>query len=74
MFSNKDRTLEVEESLEGIPVMSNDYCQYHKKHPDTFLLRKECWTCLYSDFGIDSGYPMDTGRCNLSQGEIKRRF
>jgi hypothetical protein len=63
-FSNIDRTSDVENSQGIIPVKSTDYCCYYEKHPDTFLQRKECWTCVHSDFGIDTGNPEETGICS----------
>jgi hypothetical protein len=67
-FSNIDRTKEVESKLEGlIIILSTDHCLYYEKHPDTFLQRRECWTCIYSEFGINSGDPSDTGICEYSR-------
>ncbi len=62
-YSSIDRTREVEESRFEVVVASTDFCRHYKKHPDTFLLRKECWTCLYGDFGADSGNASESGRC-----------
>lgn len=62
-FSNIDRTAEVDAFNQSVLIKSTDYCNYYERHPDTFLQRKECWTCIYSDFGIDTGAPTDTGRC-----------
>ena len=70
-FSNIDRTLETEQ--QGvIQINSTDYCYFFKKHPDTFLQRKECWTCIYSEFGINSGAPSDIGICQYNKGMIKQ--
>ena len=65
-FSNIDRTTEVK-SGGCFAVMSTDFCYFYKKHPDTFLQRRECWTCCYAEFGIDTGYPTDTGVCKFNQ-------
>lgn len=66
-FSNINRTTEVELHSKKVLVNPTDYCHYFKKHPDTFLQRKECWTCEYSDFGIDSGTPTDSGICKYER-------
>jgi hypothetical protein len=63
-FSSIDRTAEVESSQYEVTVASTDLCRYYEKHPDTFLQRKECWTCLYGNFGIESSKASETGRCN----------
>ncbi|MDF2538618.1 MAG: hypothetical protein K0S76_1639 [Herbinix sp.] len=62
-YSNLDKTTEVEGCCSAIPVKSTDYCRYFVKHPHTLLQRKECWTCRYSDFGIDTGTVNDKGIC-----------
>lgn len=66
-FSNIDRTQEVEDREGFILIKSTDYCRFYEKHPDTFLQRRECWTCIYSEFGINSGNPSDTGVCEYHQ-------
>jgi hypothetical protein len=63
-FSNIDRTVEVESGFIELKVKSTDYCSYFEKHPYTFLQRKECWTCKFSDFGIESGTPACIGVCD----------
>lgn len=63
-FSSIDRTAEVESSQHEVSVASAAFCCYYEKHPDTFLQRKECWTCVYGDFGIESGKVSETGICN----------
>ena len=65
-FSNIDRTQEVEQYRGMIEIQSTDRCRFYEKHPDTFLQRKECWTCIYSDFGITSGNPTDSGVCKYN--------
>jgi hypothetical protein len=65
-ISKKDRTADVEANRNKcleIIVKSTDYCLYFKRHPYTILWRKECWTCNFSDFGIETGIPLETGRC-----------
>jgi hypothetical protein len=62
-FSNIDRTAEVENCCRKVLVKPTDYCRFFEKHPDTFLQRKECWTCKYSDFRIETGTPTETGKC-----------
>jgi hypothetical protein len=69
-FSNIDRTKEVESHLAKLSVESTDYCSFYEKHPDTFLQRKECWTCKYSDFGIGNGTVTDTGVCGFRIGRL----
>ncbi len=64
-LSSIDRTIEVESSQAEVIIESTDFCRYYEKHPYTFLLRKECWTCRYSNFGIESGKASETGRCNF---------
>lgn len=64
-FSNIDRTAEVETCEKEVAVRPTDYCYYFNKHPDTLLWRKECWTCSYSDFGIDKGAPTMNGICKI---------
>ncbi len=66
-FLSIDRTAEVEGSQYEVSVASTDYCRYYEKHPDTILQRKECWTCIYGDFGIESGKPRETGWCKYMQ-------
>ncbi|MDF2487245.1 MAG: hypothetical protein K0R46_3413 [Herbinix sp.] len=66
-FSNVDRTKEVEKEQGVVRIKSTDHCHYYEKHPDTFLQRKECWTCIYSDFGINTGNPSDTGVCEYNK-------
>jgi hypothetical protein len=62
-LSGKDRTEEVDAGGKEIFVKATDYCMYFEKHPYTFLCRNECWTCNYSDFGIDTGNPTEAGVC-----------
>lgn len=64
-FSSIDRTSEVETAGGEIQINSSDYCRYFEKHPYTLLQRKECWTCRYSDFGIETGSVGDTGVCRF---------
>lgn len=71
-FSNIDRTSQVETLFRNeLPVKSTDYCRFYVKHPDTFLQRKECWTCRYSNFGIEYGNPTDTGLCKYQELSVK---
>lgn len=72
-FSNIDRTKEVESKGEGLIVRSTDHCYYYERHPDTFLNRKECWTCIYSEFGINSGNPSDIGSCEYGKGRKRNK-
>jgi hypothetical protein len=72
-FSNIDRTKEVESKVGEIIINSTDHCHYYERHPDTFLNRKECWTCIYSEFGISSGNPSDTGFCEYNKGRKRNR-
>lgn len=62
-YSNVESTARLKTLCDVISVKSTDYCSYYTKHPDTFLQRKECWTCKFSDFGIDTGSPSDIGIC-----------
>jgi hypothetical protein len=73
-FSNIDRTEEVDACLSETSIHSTDYCRYYEKHPDTLLQRKECWTCQYSDFGIDTGNPSDAGLCNIDKKRKKSQY
>lgn len=66
-FSNIDRTHEIEKKSGTIQIKSTDHCRFYEKHPDTFLQRKECWTCIYSEFGISTGNPTDTGICEYTR-------
>lgn len=66
-FSNKDRTKEIDMDGKELRIHPSDICTYYKKHPYTILWKKECWTCAYADFGIDSGNPTDTGSCKFSK-------
>lgn len=66
-FSNIDRTQEVEKRLGVVQIKSTDHCRFYEKHPDTFLQRKECWTCIYGEFGISTGNPSDTGNCEYTR-------
>lgn len=66
VFSNIDRTVQVE-NLAEVSVNSTDHCIYFEKHPYTYLLRKECWTCRYGDFGIETGNPTIIGRCRYQE-------
>lgn len=72
-FSNIDRTQEVEKKQGVVRIKSTDHCRFYEKHPDTFLQRKECWTCIYSDFGINTGNPSDTGICEYSKDTKQHR-
>ena len=72
-FSNIDRTKEVDSKQLDILIKSTDYCHYYEKHPDTILQRKECWTCKYGDFGIETGNPTDTGKCTYQRTKIKKK-
>ncbi len=71
-FSSIDHTAEVESCQYEVIVVSTDFCRYYEKHPDTFLQRKECWTCLYSNFGIDSGKASETGSCKFNMKRSNR--
>ncbi len=73
-FSNIDRTQEVERDVGAILIKSTDHCHFYEKHPDTFLQRKECWTCIYSEFGINSGNPSDTGICEYSRARKQHKY
>jgi hypothetical protein len=66
-FSNKDRTGEIDANTKAVQIHPTDICSYYKKHPYTILWKKECWTCAYGDFGIDTGNPTDTGTCKYSR-------
>jgi len=66
-FSNIDRSHEVEMKTGILQIKSTDYCRYYEKHPYTLLQRKECWTCIYSEFGISTGNPSDSGVCEYSR-------
>jgi hypothetical protein len=70
-YSNIDRTSEVNMGKAELSVKSTDYCHYFIRHPDTFLQRKECWTCKYSDFGIETGITTDSGICRCKQNKMK---
>ena len=63
VYISVDKTEEVNKSNVEIPVRTTDHCRYFKRHPDTFLESKECWTCSYSDFGIETGNPSECGIC-----------
>ncbi len=69
-FSNIDRTGEVASCKKEISVESTDFCSFYKKHPDTFLQRKECWTCKYVDFGLENSIVTDTGICRFQNKKI----
>lgn len=73
-FSNIDRTAEVEACDDEISVRSTDHCYFFEKHPDTMLWRKECWTCRYSDFGIELGAPTTKGLCKLKTKKLMKRY
>lgn len=73
-FSDMDRTKEVESNVEVILINSTDHCHYYRKHPDTFLQRRECWTCIYSEFGINSGNSSDKGVCEYGKNRIKHKI
>ena len=62
-FSNVNRSVEVQAHCIEVSVKSTDYCCHFEKHPDTLLCKKECWTCRYSDFGIDTGMITEKGIC-----------
>ena len=66
-ISNIDRTQEVEKKMGLVQIKSTDHCRFYEKHPDTFLQRKECWTCIYGEFGIDTGNPSDSGICEFNR-------
>ncbi len=66
-IKKNDRTVEIDLSSKDLRIHPTDYCKYFKKHPYTILWKKECWTCEYSDFGIDTGNPTDTGICRFSK-------
>jgi hypothetical protein len=70
-FSSVDHTQEVESKIEEVTVKSTDYCLHYIKHPDTFLQRRECWTCLYGDFGLEKEEPSEIGKCKLPLGETR---
>lgn len=65
-YFSLDKTIEIESSKGKVCVKSTDYCEYFKKHPDTFLQSKECWTCLYADFGIDTDQATESGICKYN--------
>lgn len=69
-YLHKDRTAEVISGGCKFTVLSTDYCRFHEKHPDTILWRKECWTCKYGDFGIDTGNPTEKGVCRYYKNPI----
>jgi hypothetical protein len=66
-FSNIDRTTEVNTSFSVVLVNPTDHCHNFEKHADTLLWRKECWTCKYSNFGIETGTPTDRGICRYKR-------
>ncbi len=70
-FSSIDHTAEVDGGQNEVSVVSTDYCSYYEKHPDTFLQRKECWTCVHGNFGIASGKVSETGICNYKLTRTK---
>lgn len=67
VFQNKDRTAEIHQGSENLTVYPTDSCSYYKKHPYTMLWKKECWTCTYGDFGVDTGNPTDMGICRYKK-------
>ena len=66
-FQNKDRTAEIDQGSEKFTVYPTDCCRYYKKHRYTMLWKKECWTCMYGDFGVDTGNPVDIGTCRYKK-------
>lgn len=58
-----DRTQEVTTCCNEVPINPIDLCIYYEKHPFTFLSKKECWTCRYSDFDTDTGDSSESGVC-----------
>lgn len=70
-ISDLDRTSEVEGSCSQVPVNPYDHCVYYEKHPYTFLWTKDCWTCKYSYFDLDTGSETETGICIYQQRSAK---
>lgn len=67
LFQSIDRTAEIDRCSKVLTVCSTDCCNYYKKHPYTMLWKKECWTCTYGDFGVDTGTPTITGICGYKK-------
>lgn len=72
VYLSLDKTVEVNKANIEIPVRATDYCKYFKRHPDTFLQSKECWTCVYSDFGIETGNPSECGTCKYKSKNVTK--
>ena len=67
VFQSTDRTAEIDQGTEKLTVYPTDRCGYYKKHPYTMLWKKECWTCKYGDFGVNTGNPTDIGICKYKK-------
>lgn len=67
VFRETDRTAEIERGFQDLCIYPTDFCCYYKKHPYTELWKEECWTCMFGDFGIESGDPTNTGTCRYKK-------